>query len=154
MNRRSLFATSALVALSGCSLFTIPISPTLLQDGQLVVAGLQTLAAVVTPLNASAGAIVAMAATALQTAVTALQQNSGTPQSFATLVNDEITSVATPLLADFKANASVTEGVAALQAMIAVIGADVAAMSAPTLSVVGATYNPRIQLRAWIAERK
>lgn len=161
MNRRALLLTTGSAALlaAGCSLFTQPISPTLIQDGQMVETGLQTLAVLVTPLSASAGAIVTLAAGAIQVALTDLQGSKVTPASFAQTVNDEITLVAAPLEADFKANTSIQGGVVALQGMITIIGTDLTPPAPAPAPVVASarlktSSDPRVNLQNWIAAHR
>jgi len=153
MNRRIIRAGVSALALLAFSACTTPLNPTLLQDGQLVVAALQAIDADAVALGAPAAdtALIAVALTAVQTGLTDLQKGSKTPQDFATLLTDEINSVAPTLLMDLHANQTITTGVVLLKNLIPVIVADVTAgQKAPT----AASIDTRGRMRVWIDGQK
>ena len=142
--RRALMLGSvSAVALTACS---TPISATLLNDGQLIVAGLQVLAG--TPLVPAAdAALIALALKAVSTGVTDLQAGSTTAADFVKVATDEVNTISGPLLTDLHANATITAGVNALKAILPVIAEDVAPTSdAPSTAalVPGAGRRPLV----------
>jgi hypothetical protein len=145
---RTLRTAALALALAACS---TPISPTLLQDGQLIVAGIDVLAA--TPLiPAGDAAIIMVVDGVLHTALTDLQKGSSTPADFVAVATDEIKSLAAgPILTDLHANATITAGVAALQAILPVIAADLAPPSAAPVTAALTVDPGRAKLQAFVA---
>lgn len=129
-----------------------PLNPTIVQDGNLAIAALNAL-------NADAGLLgapqadttaITLATRALQTGLTDLQKGNKTAADFAALVNDEITTLAPTLLKDFHANATITAGVALLQAFIPVILADATQTATSTSPAVPHVADDRARLQIWV----
>lgn len=141
------------IAFGGCA---TSVNPTLVSDGQLFVAGLQTLntaAAQTAQVPAADTKIAADALTAAQSALTQLQAGSQSASQFANVVS-AVAGDLGPLLTDLKANASIMDGVAAVQAFAPVIAAEIGAVSATPVRAGAAPSDPRAALQAWVAAHK
>lgn len=148
MKRLPLFFCALLVS---CGL-TLS-NPTLLQDGDLAIKALTLLEQDAKLLGAPAidtGAI-GLATVSVQTALADLKKGIKTPQDFATVVNDQVSLLAPTLLADFKANNTITTGVVLLQQLVLVIAAEVTANQAPPTA---RSVDVRAQLQAWMSRHK
>jgi hypothetical protein len=146
MNR---FVLMLAVMLAACS---IPISPTLIQDGNLALTALKALETDAALMGASPAdlAAIGLVEGAIQFALADLQKGVKTPADFVTLVNDQISQLAPPLLKDFKASPKVAMGVALLQNLLPVMAAEV--MTQPKAAeMVG---DPRAKLQAWVDGHK
>lgn len=139
-----------LLALSLGACANMPISQTLLNDGNLLIAGLQTVDSTLKTANAPATdvALVETAIAALQTAEADLQAGKQTPAGFAKLAQDEIAKFAPAVLADLHANATIVTGVTLIENLLPVIIADVT--PAAPAKVGAAMTDQRQALRNWI----
>lgn len=147
---KHLLSTAAVVlSLAACG---ATISQTLLNDGNLLIAGLQTVSSTLTTAGAPIGDIVLVnaAVTALQTAETDLKAGTVTPAAFAKLAQDEMSKLAPAILTDLHANATITMGVTLAQNLIPVIAGDVAPVVTAPVKVGAEMTDPRGALRAWV----
>ena len=147
MKRIFLFLFALLVA---C---TVP-PAAVIQDGNLAVLALNTLNDDAKLLGAPArdSDAIAVASKAVQTALADLQKGIKTPQDFAAAVNDQVSVLAPTLLADFKANQTITTGVVLLQQLVLVIAAEVTAnqSAAPPPPPTARSFNARAELQIWV----
>ena len=128
---------------------TVPPSPTLVQDGQLIVAGLETLIPML-PSGADQ-ALTSVVLGGVRTGLTDLQSGARTPTQFATLITDEMDRLAPPLLKDFHANQTIVSSVALVRGLVPVIAAEVAAQ--PVAPKAGET-DARMALARWTAANR
>lgn len=138
------------VALAGC---TATVSQQLIDDGNLTIAGLQTVAATLAAVGAPAGdiALVNTTLAAIQTGEKDLVAGTNTPAQFAQLAEDEINALSPTILKDMNANSTIITGVVLVENLIPVLLKDAAAQTAT--SPVMAAYagiGPRDALQAWI----
>lgn len=154
----ALLGALALAPLAACTTTTTngttttALSPTLVQDGNLGVAALQTLGNDVMILGGPAAdaAAINLAQNAVKIGLSDLQKGTKTPQDFATLFNDEVTQLAPTILKDVGANTTIKDGVVLLSSFVTIIAADVTpASTAPT----AASIDTRARLAAWISQK-
>ena len=134
--------------LSSCA---TPVNPTLVQDGQLLVAGLTALVPLLPPGKDQSTATAAL--TTVSADLTELKSGAQTPAVFIGLVETSINGMAPTILADVGANATIATGVKALQGMLPVLAADLAppVVAAPvTAMAVAPVADPRAALRGWV----
>lgn len=133
--------------LFGCG---VTVSQNLLNDGNLLIAGLQAVSSVMTIAGAPAKDtdLVNVAVAALQAAELGLSAGVQTPATFAKLAQDEMAVLAPSILADLHANATITDGVTLAEKLIPVIVADTGVM--PVAAAQGPAVDPRGALADWI----
>jgi hypothetical protein len=142
--KRLIFAGAFAVALAAC---TTPVNPTLLQDGQLVVAGLTALDGVAVAAGASVAdtTLVSNVLSLAQSNLSELQSGTVTPATYVTLIQGDIQQFTPTFLSDIKANASLVAGVEALEGLVPVLTQDVTGTASAT------AVDPRARLQTWIS---
>lgn len=135
-----------------------PVNPTLISDGELAVEALQALdvaAGLIPGIPASALMLASDVLAEVQTDLTSLQSGVTTASAFATAVQAGVAKLQ-PIATDLKANATIVAGLNAINGLVPIIAADVAAQSASIAPSEAAISAPaaRAAAQSFIASVK